>query len=529
MDEFKKKLLNLIIVRLVLVSLVLGFAIFTLSQQVSALEFEFLQPFILAVYALSVVYILLWKYTDRLRLIYNLQFFFDLILISLLIFISGGINSLYTPFYVLIIVYASLLKHREGGIIALTLSITSYSGIVHLGYLGWVPGGAEIGSYSLIVYRISLNTLGFMGVAMLGIYLSERLQSARQELGTAKVVHQTIVDSIRDGLITLDLEGRITSCNRTGEEICGYALQELLLKPISELLSESVLESILQSDFESNERALHIECWSRTKTGEPRFVGLSCSPLFSHDHQQTGYILSVQDLTEIKKREQEVQLQEKMAAIGQLAAGLAHEIRNPLGSLWGSIQVLQSELHLSDEKARLFKIIIGECKRLNKIVGDFLVYAGPRSTQLKRIDLLSLVQETVDLFKNSPEFHGRHSIEIHPSPEPLRCLADSDQFRQVVWNILQNGVRAMPSGGKLSIQLRQMNSRALLSFTDDGIGMSSKEEKELFQPFLSGFKNGSGLGMAIVYEIIQQHHGNIEIRSQRNAGTVIDISLPLEH
>ncbi len=212
-----------------------------------------------------------------------------------------------------------------------------------------------------------------------------------------------------------------------------------------------------------------------------------------------------------------------------MAAGLAHEIRNPLGSLWGSIQVLQSELHLSDEKARLFKIIIGECKRLNKIVGDFLVYAGPRSTQLKRIDLLSLVQETVDLFKNSPEFHGRHSIEILPSPEPLRCLADSDQFRQVVWNILQNGVRAMPSGGKLSIQLRQTNSRALLSFTDDGIGMNSKEEKELFQPFLSGFKNGSGLGMAIVYEIIQQHHGKIDIRSQPNAGTVIDISLPLEH
>ncbi len=140
MDEFKKKLLNLIIVRLVLVSLVLGFAIFALSQQVSA--FEFLQPFILAVYALSVVYVLLWQYTDRLSLIYNVQFCFDLILISLLIFISGGINSIFTPFYVLIIVYASLLKHREGGIIALTLSITSYSGIVHLGYLGWVPGGA---------------------------------------------------------------------------------------------------------------------------------------------------------------------------------------------------------------------------------------------------------------------------------------------------------------------------------------------------------------------------------------------------
>ena len=141
MDDFKQKLLTLMIVRLVLVSLVLGFAIFALSQQVSS--FEFLQPFILAVYVLSVAYFLLWKYTDRLGAIYHLQFFFDLILISLLIFVSGGINSLFTPFYVLIIVYASLLKHREGGIVALTLSITSYSGIVHLGYLGWVPGGGR--------------------------------------------------------------------------------------------------------------------------------------------------------------------------------------------------------------------------------------------------------------------------------------------------------------------------------------------------------------------------------------------------
>ncbi len=527
MDDFKQKLLTLMIVRLVLVSLVLGFAIFALSQQVSS--FEFLQPFILAVYVLSVAYFLLWKYTDRLGTIYHLQFFFDLILISLLIFVSGGINSLFTPFYVLIIVYASLLKHREGGIVALTLSITSYSGIVHLGYLGWVPGGGDIGPYSLIVYRISLTTLGFMGVAMLGIYLSERLQSARHELGTAKIVHQTIVDSIRDGLITLDLPGRITSCNRSGEEICGFSQQELLSQSISELFSESVLQSILKSDFESNPRALHIECWSRDKTGQPLFVGLSCSPLFSHDQKQTGYILSVQDLTEIKRREEEVQLQEKMAAIGEMAAGLAHEIRNPLGSLWGSIQVLQSELHLSDEKARLINIILRECKRLNKIVGDFLAYAGPRSGHLKRIELLSLVQDTVDLFKHSPEFQGGHSIEILPSPKPLRCLADSDQFRQVIWNIIQNGVRAMPTGGQLSIQLRQVDSRALLSFRDEGIGMNSKERKELFQPFLSGFKKGAGLGMAIVYQIIEQHHGQIDIRSERNSGTIIDISLPIEH
>ncbi|MDA2934866.1 ATP-binding protein [Acidobacteria bacterium AH-259-D05] len=527
MDDFKSNLLVLIIIRLMLVSLVLGFATFALSQQVSF--FEFLQPFILAVYILSVLYMLLWKYSNRPNLTYYVQFFFDLILISLLIFISGGINSLFTPFYVLIIVYASLLKRRDGGVIALTLSITSYSGIVHLSYLGWVPGAEDLGPYPLIIYRISLNTLGFMGVAMLGIYLSERLQSARRELGAAKVVHQSIVDSIRDGLITLDQEGYITSSNRAAEEICGYSQRELLSKSFSELFSRSVLDRILGSDFDVNPRALHIECWTTNKVAETLFVGMSCSPLNSDEPKQTGYIVSLQDLTEIKKREEEVQLKEKMTAMGEMAAGLAHEIRNPLGSLSGSIQVLQSELQLSDEKVRLLDIIKRECNRLNNIVGDFLDYAGSRPTHPEAVDLLTLVQDTVDLFKNSPEFQGDYSIEILPSPEPIRCVADSDQFQQVIWNILQNGVQAMPQGGQLLIHLRQEKSRALLTFHDQGMGMSREEKKELFQPFRSGFRKGTGLGMAIVYQIIQQHHGSIDVLSERNSGTTINISLPIVH
>lgn len=523
-DDFKKKLLILIVCRLLLVSLVLGVAIFALPQ---LFFFEFLQPFVLAFYVLSILYILFWKYAERQDLLYYTQFFFDLILISLLIFVSGGINSLFTPFYVLIIVYASLLRQRNGGIEALTLSIISYSGIVHLSTLGWVPGGADIGPYPLFVYRISLNTLGFMGVAMLGIYLSERLQSARRELGTAKVVHQSIVNSIRDGLVTLDLQGRITSFNRAAEEICGDSQLELLSKPLSEVFPEWVLNRILESDFQSNPRALHMECWTNNKENSLLFVGMSCSPLLSHDQEQIGYFFSFQDLTEIKKREEEIQFKEKMAAIGQMAAGLAHEIRNPLGSLSGSIQVLKSELHLSDEKARLVDIILRECERLNKIVGDFLAYTGARPSNPQPADLLSLVQDTVDLFKNSPEFQGHHRIEIVPPAEPIHCLFDSDQFRQVVWNILQNGVRAMPEGGTLSIKLGTEDSRALLSFQDQGTGMGPEEKKKLFQPFHSGFNKGAGLGMAIVYEIVQEHHGSIDVQSQGGMGTLINISLPI--
>ncbi|MEE8349615.1 MAG: ATP-binding protein [Acidobacteriota bacterium] len=527
MDDFKENLLVLIIIRLFLVSLVLGFGIFALSQQIAF--FEFLQPFILSVYVLSVLYMLLWKYGSWPNVTYYIQFFFDLILISLLIFISGGINSIFTPFYVLVIVYASLLKKRDGGVIALTLSITSYSGIVHLSYLGWIPGAEVLGPYPLIIYRISLNTLGFMGVAMLGIYLSERLQSARRELGTAKHIHQSVVDSIRDGLLTLDDKGNITSFNRAAEDICGLRQDHLLGKLFSELFSQSVLDRILKSDFDINPKALRIECWSTHEGGEALFVGMSCSPTHASATDKKGYLISLQDLTDLKKREVEVQLKEKMAAMGEMAAGLAHEIRNPLGSLSGSIQLLQSDLKLSDDKARLVNIIIRECGRLNNIVGDFLDYAGPRPTHPQAVKLLNLVRDTVDLYKNSPQFQPIHSIEFLPSSESIRCMADSEQFQQVVWNILQNGVQAMPDGGTLSIQLCHDQSQALLSFQDQGVGMSAEEKQRLFQPFRSGSRTGSGLGMAIVYQIIQKHHGSIDVLDHPDKGTVINIRLPLVH
>jgi two-component system sensor histidine kinase PilS (NtrC family) len=241
--------------------------------------------------------------------------------------------------------------------------------------------------------------------------------------------------------------------------------------------------------------------------------------------QQVGYILSFQDLTEIKTREEQLQLKEKMAAIGQVAAGLAHELRNPLGALSGSIQILRSELQPSGESARLIEIVLRECDRLNKTVGDFLIYAGPRPMKRQSVDVVPLLLDTVELCKNTPEFQTGHSIEVK-APASLHGKLDPDLIRQAVWNVIQNALRAMPNGGKLAVSATVNESSLGLRFADEGVGMNDEDKRRLFEPFHSGFKKGVGLGMAIVYQIVQQHAGRIEVESAPGVGTQILITLP---
>lgn len=531
MDEEKRTFPILIILRLVLVSLAIGAAIFFMPGE--AFYSPFLQAFLLTVYVLSALYIVLWRYA-RPALAYNVQFYADLVLLSLLLYVTGGIRSLFTPLYVLIIVYSSLLRQREGGLLALTLCIISYTGIIHLGYFGWLPAETEIADYRNLIFQIAVNVLAFAAVAVLGIQLSQRLRLAHRELGVTRgslaaltALHKNIVESIRSGLVTLDRQGNISSFNRAAQEISGYRQDEVVSQPLSRILPSRILEKILQADFEANPRALRVECWVKDRHERSLFLGMSCSPLLSENSEKMGYVVSLQDLTEIKELEEEIQLKDKMAAIGQLAAGLAHEIRNPLASMSGSIQILRSELKPSGEKSRLLEIALRESERLNKIVEDFLIYAGAQPAALQQpMDLHSLVQDTLVLFKNNPDFKENHQIEFRSHPAPVRCLGNPDQLRQVIWNVLQNSLRAMPGGGKLSIEVRRQDTRTLMSFKDEGVGMSVEERRKLFQPFQSGFQKGVGLGMAIVYQIIQQHHGRIDVRSRPGQGTVVNIWVP---
>jgi len=520
--NLRRQLLILVGLRLVLVSLVSAAVLSSATFGPSASQF--MRLFLLAVYVLSGIYLLFWRYTDRPRDLYHIQFFVDLVLASLLLHLSGGIDSPFSSFYVFIIVYASLLRDRKGAILAVTLSIIFYVGTSFSRYLGadWL----YIATNSDVVYRVLWNVLGFVSVGLLGTFLSERLVTAKQELGHVKLIHDNIINSIRTGLMTLDLKGGITSVNRAAEEICGLVTAELISRPITEVFPANLLDTITRSDFQPVSKPLRIEFWFQKNDREALFLGTSCSPLLSPENQQLGYILSFQDLTEIRKREEELQVKEKMAAIGQVAAGLAHEIRNPLGALSGSIQVLESELQLSSQQSRLLGIILRECNRLNKTVADFLTYAGPSPLRLQNTDLQSLIRDTVALFSNSPDISSdAYRIEVH-FDDKIECMADADQLRQAVWNILQNAVRAMPKGGKIEIRGTTSEQAVRLRISDQGVGMSAEERKKIFQPFHTSFPGGVGLGMAIVYQIVQQHQGQIAIESRVNRGTTIEITLP---
>jgi two-component system sensor histidine kinase PilS (NtrC family) len=242
----------------------------------------------------------------------------------------------------------------------------------------------------------------------------------------------------------------------------------------------------------------------------------------------TGFLFTFQDVTTIRRLERDARLQQRLAAVGEMAAGIAHEIRNPLASISGSMQILRKELALNGEQSQLMDIVLRESERLNQTIQSFLAYARPQRFGLARLDLRPVLQDAALLLRNSAEVGPDHVVVVDVPDAPVWCEADEGQVRQVIWNLATNGLRAMPTGGRLRLGARREAGDAggVLVVEDDGVGIPEAELDSIFQPFHGAFEKGSGLGMAIVHRIVNDYGGEIRVTSKPGAGTKVEVRLP---
>jgi two-component system sensor histidine kinase PilS (NtrC family) len=259
-----------------------------------------------------------------------------------------------------------------------------------------------------------------------------------------------------------------------------------------------------------------------------RILGVSSSPLMVPAAGVVGHVYNFQDLTEEKRLEVEYRTKDRMATLGRMAAGVAHEIRNPLASIAGSVKLLQTISQLDEDQAKLITIVSRESERLNKLVSDFLLYSRDQHFDFQRVDLVTLLEETLVLLEHHPLLSPEIHIERKFPRRGVTMLADADKLRQVFWNICDNALKAMPQGGTLTAQVEEAGKRVRVVLADSGIGFTDVQLEKVFEPFQSGFSEGTGLGLALVYQIIRAHEGSIQVYSQAGNGARFVIDLPRE-
>jgi two-component system sensor histidine kinase PilS (NtrC family) len=493
-------------------------------------------------YALTIVAAVSRRYVDRHRWLVDVQLAGDALIVSAFIYVTGGVTSYFSFLYMLPIIAASMLQFRRGGVMLALFSAVLYVGLVVVQYLtasGFLAYHLLVSSIVLppaavAQYTVVLNLFGFFGVALLSGSLANsvrsvgvQLQQASSEIADLQALNQHVIDSLQSGLATTDPNRCILTFNRAAEVITGVSFEDAVGRPIGEVLQlPAPLIAALHGDLSDVPRRVDVRYRPPDGRGDLE-IGLSAMHLETPGGR-AGFLITFQDVTSIKKLERNAAIQQRLAAVGEMAAGIAHEIRNPLASMSGSIQILRQELPLSTEQEQLMDIVLRESERLNTTIRSFLAYARPMHYEILRFDVRRALNDAALLLRNSSEVCEAHLIEVDVPPRELWYEADEGQIKQIVWNLATNGLRAMPNGGRLRLRaaLDESNDGVVLTVEDEGVGIPADELDSLFQPFHGRFAKGSGLGLAIVHRIVSDYHGEIQVSSHAGTGTKVAVRLP---
>jgi len=516
----------LVRVRIFILTLLLGIELAVAEFSPAPLPMRLFIATILFWYSLSLFYVLLLSFWQEHRLQASLQVLTDLILVSLVIHETGGWDSPLNFLYPLVIIVASVLLPRVWARLVAALAFILYGSVLELNYYGVIPSYCTTHpGLKALQAIIFVNLFAFLTVAYLAGLLTAKLRQVGVQLKDAsgalenlQVLHENIIHSISSGIITTGLDGRITLVNG--------AAQRLLERPAVELLGRPVHELFLDALPSVESPQPHAEVRFDAPGKFRKTFRVRVAALTVEERADLGFVYAFDDLTEIRRLEREVRIQDRLAAVGRLAAAIAHEIRNPLTSIAGSVSMLSAVPEMSEEHRRLLDIVTRESQRLNSIITDFLAYSRTKQYRFDKVDLIQLLEDTLTLMEHrmTAEKTGI-TIERQFAVRQAQVIADGDKIKQVFWNLCENAVRAMKDGGTLTVRVESLGDDWQAAFQDTGTGMTPQQIEKVFEPFQSNFEGGTGLGLAIVYQIVQAHEGKVWARSKPGQGTTFVLRL----
>ncbi len=491
---------------------------------------------------LSIVYLLLLARSRNLRLQCAFQLAIDSVLVTALVHYTGGIESPFAFVYILPILAAGILLLRHFSLLLAGGSSLLYGVLVNVQLHELLKGPnplsmpaiAQDPGYAL--FQTFVNSVAYFLVALLSSHLGERLtetgrelEEHRIDLNNLQTLHRDIVANIPSGVMTLDLNGRIVSFNPAAEKIVGVAAEEVRDRhwrdtPLRQARQLAGFFSAPAAMLYGSTEEFEI----RRRDGRATLIEITLTPLKASDNEVLGLVGIVQDLTERRQIEAKLRQADRLATAGRLAAGLAHEVRNPLAAISGSIQLMKEEG--MGARPQLLDIVLREADRLKLVTGQFLDFARPRSATQTQCDLVLLLEETASLLERSCEDPTAVTFAIQKDADRIPVVADPDQVRQVLWNLGLNALQAMPAGGQLTLTARRQAPGngagwASVEVTDTGRGIPPGEIDRIFDPFYSTRQGGTGLGLAIARKIIDNLGGRIEVASAEGRGATFRVLL----
>jgi len=544
-ENLTRRIHWLMLGRVAIVTFLLGIATLSEFKETELLPqrtLTFYYIIILATYGLSFFYLLFLHIVKNIRVNVYIQTACDVALITYMVYVTGGTSSIYSVFYTLVIIYSALFLGRGGSLITASACSIFYGALLDLEYYGLViPPYSPLGDLpflaSYVFSRIITHILSFYLMAFLASFVVEQEKRARILLAEKEdafeqldMLHRSIVESVSLGILTINPTGKIKSFNRAAQDITDFTFGEVEDKDIKEIFPFSADMLIKRESYSESTDNRSEVLW---QTNKNRKVVLGCllSSLKDNWGEKIGDIMIIQDLTALKKIEENYEKSRRMALIGEMAFRLAHEIRNPLASISGCIQMLSKDLQLHDTNGKLMRIILRGKEQLEFFMKDFLLLARPTPGAPALIDVTEIIDDVLEALQFIPDWHEGIAVKKNLWSGAI-IYANRTDIRHVMWNLLLNALQAMPAQGTLQVETRKSADDSFpncleIAVSDTGGGINENDFGQIFEPFYTTKERGTGLGLAIVNRIVEYNKGKIKMVSEVGRGTCCFVWLPI--